>query len=81
MKDSSFAVVRLNRDLFPLTPYEARKYADLGIVPRELEPESQSGLKNAVSEADAVMVVSEALSTGVIAVSYTHLTLPTSDLV
>ena len=66
MKDSSFAVVRLNRDLFPITPYEASKYADLGMVPQQVEPESQADLKKAVSEADAVMVVSEALSTGII---------------
>ena len=58
---SSFRVVRLNSELFPITEFEREKYAARRIVPVEFEVQSPSERAAAVADADAVMVVSESL--------------------
>ena len=63
---SHFKVVRLNADQFPITDFEHEKYREFGIVPATFEFDSKQSLIDAVRDADAVMVVSEALSAATI---------------
>lgn len=59
-------VVRLNAELFPVTNLETQQYARYGIRPRAVEVESAGELLEIVRDADAVMVVSQALPAEVI---------------
>ena len=59
MDVSSFRVVRLNAELFPITEFEREKYDAWNIKPVECEVQSSAELAGVVSGADAVMVVSE----------------------
>lgn len=63
---SSFRVVRLNSNLFPITSFEQEKYDEHGITPVAIESHSREMLIDGVKEADAVMVVSESLPSEVI---------------
>jgi len=62
MDFSSFRVVRLNAELFPITEFEQQKYDEFGIVPLSVEAKSPQELLANVEFADAVMVVSQSLS-------------------
>ena len=66
MNLSSFRVVRLSKDLFPITSFEREKYNEYGIAPEAVEVTSLEELVDAVKDADAVMVVSDYLPTEVI---------------
>jgi D-3-phosphoglycerate dehydrogenase len=61
MDFSSFKVVRLNADLFPVTSFEQIAYAEHGIKPATLVGHTRDTLIETVHDADAVMVVSESL--------------------
>jgi len=63
---SSFHVVRLNCELFPITEFEREKYDAWNITPAEFEVQSPGELAAVVADADAVMLVSESLSTDTI---------------
>ena len=61
MDFSSFRVVRLNAELFPITRFEQEKYGEHGVTPIAVEAPSAEELIEHVKEADAVMVVSQSL--------------------
>ena len=63
---SSHKVLRLNAELFPITPFEQQKYDEQGITVAAVEVRSREELLVAVQDADAVMVVSEALPAQVV---------------
>ena len=63
---SSCKVVRLNADLFPITPFEQEKYDEYRITPQPVEVRSSEELIENVQDADAVMVVSQSLPAKVI---------------
>ena len=67
MDVSSFRVVRLNAELFPITEFEREKYDAWNIKPVECEVQSSAELAGVVAGADAVMVVSESLPAEIIA--------------
>ena len=66
MDYSSFQVVRLNAEMFPITPFEQEKYDEHGITPVAVEAGSDEELISAVRDADGVMVVSQSLPRDVI---------------
>ncbi|MDA1051295.1 MAG: C-terminal binding protein [Planctomycetota bacterium] len=63
---SSYKVVRLNAELFPITEFEQQKYAEHRITPVAIEAASRDELTRSVQDADAVMVVSQSLPAEVI---------------
>lgn len=63
---STFKVVRLNAQLFPITEFEQEKYDEHGITPVAVEVRSPEELIASVLDADAVMVVSQALPAEVV---------------
>lgn len=61
MDFSAFKIVRLNAELFPITRFEQKKYDEHGIFPVLVEVSTHDELIESVRDADAVMVVSQAL--------------------
>ncbi len=61
MDFSSFKIVRLNAELFPVTSFEQEKYDEHGIRPIAVEVSSSAELLESVRDADAVLVVSQSL--------------------
>lgn len=66
MDFSSFKIVRLNAELFPITDFEREKYDELGMTPIAIEVRSPEELAECVKDADAVLVVSQSLPGDVI---------------
>jgi D-3-phosphoglycerate dehydrogenase len=66
MNFSSFQIVRLNAQLFPITSFEQEKYDELGIRPTAVEVRLSQELADCVQDADAVLVVSQSLPGDVI---------------
>ena len=66
MDFSTFKIVRLNAELFPVTSFEQEKYDEHGMTPVAVETQSREELAEHVSGADAVMVVSQSLPADVI---------------
>ena len=66
MNFSTFKIVRLNAQLFPITSFEQETYDRHRIVPLAVEVQSAERLVEQVSDADGVMVVSQALPADVI---------------
>lgn len=62
---SQFKVIRLNCDLFPMTPFEQQAYDQLGIKPTGIEA-SGAGIVLQAADCDALVVVSESLPAEVI---------------
>ena len=63
---SSFRIVRLNPDLFPITSFEQESYDRYGMSPIAAEAHCFERLVEHVRHADAVMVVSQSLPTDAI---------------
>jgi len=66
MDFSSFKIVRLNAELFPITSFEEEKYDEHGMTPMAVEAHAREELVEHVRDADAVMVVSQSLPADVI---------------
>jgi D-3-phosphoglycerate dehydrogenase len=62
---SQFSVVRLNRDLFPITPFERAAYDRFRITPVAVEAAGDDILRHA-ADCDGLVVVSESLPASVI---------------
>ena len=63
---SSFRVVRLNAELFPMGEYEASLYQKYGIKPVEVEANTPTEIIPHVAEADALFAISVALPAPVV---------------
>ncbi len=61
MNFSSFRIVRLNAELFPITSFEQEMYDKHGMTPLAVEVHSLERLVEQVRDANAVMVVSQSL--------------------
>ena len=59
MEFSSFKILRLNAELFPITRFEQEKYNEHGMPPMAVEAAARGELVEHVRDADAVMVVSQ----------------------
>ncbi|MBT4864859.1 MAG: C-terminal binding protein [Planctomycetaceae bacterium] len=66
MEFSSFKILRLNAELFPITRFEQEKYNEHGMPPMAVEAAARGELVEHVRDADAVMVVSQSLPADVI---------------
>jgi D-3-phosphoglycerate dehydrogenase / 2-oxoglutarate reductase len=66
MDYSSFQIVRLNAELFPVTGFEQEKYDEHGMTPIAIEAASPEELVEHLRDADAVLVVSQSLPGDVI---------------
>jgi len=66
MDFSTFTIVRLNAELFPITSFEQQKYNEYGMTPVAVEVHAHEELVEHVRDADAVMVVSQTLPADVI---------------
>jgi D-3-phosphoglycerate dehydrogenase / 2-oxoglutarate reductase len=62
---SNFSVVRLNRDLFPITPFEQAAYERFRVAPMAVEAAGDDILRHA-ADCDGLVVVSEILPASVI---------------
>ena len=66
MDFSSFKIVRLNAELFPVTGFEQEKYDEQSMTTVAVEAHDREELIEHVKDADAVMVVSQSLPADVI---------------
>ncbi len=62
----SSKIVRLNAEMFPISRFEQEQYDAHGITPVSVEVQAGEELVEAVADADAVMVVSQALPAEVV---------------
>lgn len=66
MDYSAFRILRLNAEMFPVSASEREEYDRRGIAPDCIEVAGEQPLREAVHDADAVMVVSQTLSAAAI---------------